>query len=156
MYLDKKLTREHLGPQIFSAVFLKILKKGQDEQERRVMLAKLVSADKFFAGGSLNGDRSHLLEVVDMSVLKKIQKDNGDEKRSWRSITLNLDESLAEEKGLLLELNVRGQDILPLIKLGKEKPNPKDESDLEAEQHEAWVDEQIDNYVDPVVIAKGA
>ena len=126
MYLlDKELTRQHLGPQLFSAVFLKKLKKGQTEQERRVMLAKLVSNDKFFAGGSLNGDRSHLLEVVDMSVLKKIQKDNGDERRSWRSITLNLDVSLAEEKGLLLELNVRGKNILPMIKLGKGESDAK-------------------------------
>ena len=125
MYLDKTLTREHLGPQIFSAVFLKILKKGQVEQEKRTMLAKLVSADKFFAGGSLNGDSSHLLEVVDINVLKKIQADNGDEKRSWRSITLNLDENLAKEKGLLLELNVRGQNILPLIKLGKGESDAK-------------------------------
>ena len=121
MYLDKNATREYLGPQLFSAVFLKILKKGQVEQEKRTILAKLVSHDKFFAGGSLNGDRSHLLELVDVSVLKKIQKDNGDEKRSWRSIPLNLDENLAEEKGLLLELNVRGQNIIPLIKLGKEE-----------------------------------
>ena len=125
MYLDKKATREYLGPQLFSAVFLKILKKGQVEQEKRTMLAKVVSNDKFFAGGSLNGDRSHLLEVVDVSVLKKIQKDNGDEKRSWRSIPLNLDENLAEEKGLLLELNVRGQNIIPLIKLGKGERDAK-------------------------------
>jgi hypothetical protein len=125
MYLDKNATRHYLGPQIFSAVFLKILKKGQAEQERRVILAKLVSADKFFAGGSLNGDRSHLLEVIDMSVLKKIQKAKGDEKRSWRSITLNLDESLAAEKGLLLELNVRGQNLIPLIKLGKGESDAK-------------------------------
>jgi len=125
MYLNKELTRQHLGAQLFSAVFLKILKKGQVEQEKRTMLAKLVSNDKFFAGGSLNGDRSHLLEVVDINVLKKIQADNGDEKRSWRSITLNLDVSLAKEKGLLLELNVRGQDILPLIKLGKGESDAK-------------------------------
>ena len=125
MYLDKTLTRDYLGPQIFSAVYLKILKKGQIEQEKRTILAKLVSADKFFAGGSLNGDRSHLIEVIDISVLKKIQKDNGDEKRSWRSITLNLDVSLAEEKGLLLELNVRGKNILPMIKLGKGESDAK-------------------------------
>jgi len=125
MYLDKNATREYLGPQLFSAVFLKILKKGQVEQEKRTILAKLVSHDKFFAGGSLNGDRSHLLEVVDVSVLKKIQKDNGDEKRSWRSITLNLDKNLAEEKGLLLELNVRGQNLIPLIKLGKGESDAK-------------------------------
>ena len=126
MYLlDKELTRQHLGPQLFSAVFLKKLKKGQTEQERRVMLAKLVSNDKFFAGGSLKGDRSHLIEVSDISVLKKIQKDNGDERRSWRSIPLNLDVSLAEEKGLLLELNVRGKNILPMIKLGKGESDAK-------------------------------
>ena len=103
MYLDKELTRQYLGPQLFSAVFLKILKKGQTEQERRVMLAKLVSNDKFFAGGSLKGDRSHLIEVSDISVLKKIQK----------------------EKGLLLELNVRGKNILPMIKLGKGESDAK-------------------------------
>ena len=125
MYLDKELTRQHLGPQIFSAVFLKILKKGQAEQERRVMLAKLVSNDKFFAGGSLKGDRSHLIEVADINVLKKIQKDNGDERRSWRSIPLNLDENFAAEKGLLLELNVRGQNLVPLIKLGKGESDAK-------------------------------
>ena len=125
MYLDKKATREYLGSQLLSAVFLKILKKGQVEQEKRTMLAKVVSNDKFFAGGSLNGDRSHLLELVDVSVLKKIQADNGDERRSWRSIPLNLDENLAEEKGLLLELNVRGQNIIPLIKLGKGESDAK-------------------------------
>jgi hypothetical protein len=122
MYLDKNATREYLGPQLFSAVFLKKLKKGQVEQEKRVMLAKLVSADKFFAGGSLNGERSHLLEVVDINVYKK----NPDTpQRSWRSITLNLDESLAAEKGLLLELNVRGQNLIPLIKLGKGESDAK-------------------------------
>ena len=35
-----------------------------------------------------------------------------------------------------------------------DEPKPKDESDLEAEEHEAWVDEQINNYVDPAVIAQ--
>ena len=125
MYLNKELTRQHLGAQLFSAGFLKILKKGQTEQERRVMLAKLVSNDKFFAGGSLKGDRSHLIEVADISVLQKIQKAKGDERRSWRSIPLNLDENLAKEKGLLLELNVRGQNILPLIKLGKGESDAK-------------------------------
>ena len=89
------------------------------------MLAKLVSNDKFFAGGSLKGDRSHLIEVSDMSVLQKIKKAKGDERRSWRSIPLTLDENFAAEKGLLLELNVRGQNLVPLIKLGKGESDAK-------------------------------
>jgi hypothetical protein len=129
MYLDKKATLDLIGTQMFSAVFLKKLKKGQAEQEERTMLAKLVSHEKFFAGGSLNGDRSLLLEVIDINVLKKIQAkpdfQDGDEKYSWRSITLNLDENLAKEKGLLLKLNIRGQNIIPLIKLVKGEINAK-------------------------------
>ena len=111
MYLDKKATLDLIGTQIFSAVSLKKLKKGQAEQEERTMLAKLVVDEKFFAGGSLNGDRSLLLEVIDINILKKV--------------TLNLDENLAKEKGLLLKLNIRGQNIIPLIKLVKGEINAK-------------------------------
>jgi len=123
MYLDKKATLDFIGTQMFSAVSLKKLKKGQAEQEKRTMLAKLVVDEKFFAGGSLNGDRSLLLEVIDINILKKVD----DPKKAWRSITLNLDENLAQEKGLLLKLNIRGQDIIPLIKadLGKGESNAK-------------------------------
>ena len=121
MYLDKKATLDLIGTQIFSAVSLKKLKKGQAEQEERTMLAKLVSHEKFFAGGSLNGDRSLLLEVIDINILKKVD----DPKKAWRSITLNLDENLAKEKGLLLKLNIRGQNIIPLIKLVKGEINAK-------------------------------
>lgn len=121
MYLDKKATLDFIGTQMFSAVFLKKLKKGQAEQEERTMLAKLVVDEKFFAGGSLNGDRSLLLEVIDINVLKKVD----DPKKAWRSITLNLDENLAQEKGLLLKLNIRGQNIIPLIKLVKGEINAK-------------------------------
>jgi|TARA_R110002012_G_scaffold280114_1_gene468555 hypothetical protein len=125
MYLEKKATLDFIGPQIFSAVFLKKLKKGEVEQVKRTMLAKLVSHEKFFAGGSLNGDRSLLIEVIDINILKKIQAKDGDEKGSWRSITLNLDKNIAEEKGLLLELKIRGQNIIPLINLAKEGNNVK-------------------------------
>ena len=121
MYLDKKATLDFIGTQMFSAVFLKKLKKGQAEQEERTMLAKLVVDEKFFAGGSLNGDRSLLLEVIDINILKKVD----DPKKAWRSITLNLDENLAQEKGLLLKLNIRGQNIIPLIKLVKGEINAK-------------------------------
>ena len=121
MYLDKKATLDLIGTQIFSAVSLKKLKKGQAEQEERTMLAKLVVDEKFFAGGSLNGDRSLLLEVIDINILKKVD----DPKKAWRSITLNLDENLAQEKGLLLKLNIRGQNIIPLIKLVKGEINAK-------------------------------
>ena len=113
MYLDKIKTYEHIGNEIFSAVFLKKLKKGQDQQEERTMLAKIVSNEKFFAGGSLNGDRSLLLEVVDMVALKKVD----DPKKAWRSITLNLDPKLSAEKGLLKHLKIRGNDVIPAIKL---------------------------------------
>ena len=73
-----------IGTEFFSAIFTK--KNG----EERKILAKLhVKDQKFFAGGELLGDRNHLLECIDVNVLKNIQKNGGDEKRSWRSIQLN-------------------------------------------------------------------
>jgi|TARA_Y100001963_G_scaffold27535_1_gene37517 hypothetical protein len=73
-----------IGTEFFSAIFTK--KNG----EERKILAKLhVKDQKFFAGGELLGDRNHLLECIDVNVLKDIQKNGGDEKRSWRSIQLN-------------------------------------------------------------------
>ena len=72
-----------IGTEFFSAIFTK--KNG----EERKILAKLhVKDQKFFAGGELLGDRNHLLECIDVNVLKDIQKNGGDEKRSWRSIQL--------------------------------------------------------------------
>ena len=73
-----------IGTEFFSAIFTK--KNG----EERKILAKLhVKDQKCFAGGELLGDRNHLLECIDVNVLKDIQKNGGDEKRSWRSIQLN-------------------------------------------------------------------
>ena len=41
--------------------------------------------EKFFAGGELLGNREHLLEVLDVNILKK-NKDNP--RKAWRSINL--------------------------------------------------------------------
>jgi len=69
-----------IGPEFFSAIFTK--KNG----EERKILAKLhVKDQKFFAGGELLGDRNHLLECIDVNVLKKVD----DPKKAWRSIQLN-------------------------------------------------------------------
>ena len=82
--MKKKDLLNKLGTEFFSAIFIK--KNG----EERKILAKLhVKDQKFFAGGELLGDRNHLLECIDVNVLKDIQKNGGDEKRSWRSIQLN-------------------------------------------------------------------
>ena len=50
------------------------------------MLCKLPKAEKFFAGGELKGNREHLLEVIDVNVLKK-NKDKP--KEVWRSVNLD-------------------------------------------------------------------
>ena len=69
-----------IGTEFFSAIFTK--KNG----EKRKILAKLhVKDQKFFAGGELLGDRNHLLECIDVNVLKKVD----DPKKAWRSIQLN-------------------------------------------------------------------
>ena len=82
--MKKKDLLNKIGTEFFSAIFIK--KNG----EERKILAKLhVKDQKFFAGGELLGDRNHLLECIDVNVLKNIQKNGGDEKRSWRSIQLN-------------------------------------------------------------------
>ena len=61
------------------------------DKSKRTMLCKLPTNEKFFAGGELKGNREHLLEVIDVNVLKKI-KDNPSQ--SWRSINLNTITSL--------------------------------------------------------------
>ena len=49
------------------------------------MVCKLPSADRFFSGGELKGDRSRLLSVIDINLLRK----GVDPKRAWRSINLD-------------------------------------------------------------------
>jgi|TARA_R100001460_G_scaffold10671_1_gene25238 hypothetical protein len=100
-----------IGPEFFSAIFTK--KNG----EKRKMLAKLhVKDQKFFAGGELLGDRNHLLECIDVNVLKKVD----DPKLAWRSIPLNLDP------------NVKGQGCLLSLKVNKVELVQKGESHAQA------------------------
>ena len=81
----KKILRDSIDTKMFSVKFVKA--NGNE----RTMLCKLPSADKFFNGGELLGNREHLLEVIDVNVLKK----NKDKPRdAWRSINLNTITSL--------------------------------------------------------------
>ena len=55
------------------------------DKTKRKMTCKLPTNEKFFAGGDLLGNREHLLEVLDVNILKK-NKDNP--RKAWRSINL--------------------------------------------------------------------
>ena len=81
----KKILRDSIGTKMFSVTFVKA------NSIPRVMLCKLPKADKFFNGGELKGNREHLLEVIDVNLLKK-NKDNP--RKAWRSINLNTITSL--------------------------------------------------------------
>jgi hypothetical protein len=81
----KKILKDSIDTKMFS---VKFVKANGDE---RTMLCKLPKADKFFANGELLGNREHLLEVIDVNVLKK-NKDNP--RKAWRSINLNTITSL--------------------------------------------------------------
>ena len=81
----KKILRDSIDTKMFSVKFVKA--NGTE----RTMLCKLPKADKFYAGGELLGNREHLLEVIDVNVLKK-NKDNP--RKAWRSINLNTITSL--------------------------------------------------------------
>ena len=85
--------KNKIGTEFFSAIFTK--KNG----EERTILGKLhVKDEKFFAGGELKGDRDHLLECIDVNVLKKVD----DPKHAWRSIQLNN----------LISLKVKGEELV--------------------------------------------
>jgi len=81
----KKILRDSIDTKMFSVKFVKA--NGTE----RTMLCKLPKADKFYAGGELLGNREHLLEVIDVNLLKK-NKDNP--RKAWRSINLNTITSL--------------------------------------------------------------
>ena len=81
----KKDVKKAVGTKIFSATFEKA------DKSKRTMLCKLPKANKFFANGELKGNREHLLEVIDVNLLKK-NKDNP--RKAWRSINLNTITSL--------------------------------------------------------------
>jgi len=50
----------------------------------RTMNCRIVKDKKFFKGGELKGDREHLLEVIDISLIKK----GLDPTRCWRSFKI--------------------------------------------------------------------
>ena len=76
----KKNVKQSIGAKMFSVSFVKA------DKTNRTMLCKLPTNEKFFSGGELLGNREHLLEVIDVNVLKK-NKDNP--RKAWRSINLN-------------------------------------------------------------------
>jgi hypothetical protein len=76
----KDILKKAINNKLFSVEFVKA------DKTKRTMLCKLPTNEKFFSGGELKGDRSHLLEVLDVTVLRK----NPDEpKKAWRSVNLN-------------------------------------------------------------------
>ena len=79
MKLKKETIKQSVRNKLFSVEFIKA------DNTKRKMLCKLPSNEKFFAGGELLGNREHLLEVLDVNILKK-NKDNP--RKAWRSINL--------------------------------------------------------------------
>ena len=77
--MNKKNVKLSIGNSLFSATFIKA------DSKPRTILGKLPTNEKFFNGGELKGNREHLLEVIDMTVLRKTK----DAKKSWRTINLN-------------------------------------------------------------------
>ena len=77
--MNKMNVKLSIGNSLFSATFIKA------DSKPRTILGKLPTNEKFFNGGELKGNRDHLLEVIDMTVLRKTK----DAKKSWRSINLN-------------------------------------------------------------------
>ena len=77
--MNKKNVKLSIGNKLFSATWIKADKKP------RTILGKLPTNEKFFNGGELKGNRDHLLEVIDMTLLRK----GVNPKKVWRSINLN-------------------------------------------------------------------
>ena len=77
---NKTILKKAIGNKFFSVEFIKAKRP-----RLRKMLCKLPTDEKFFAGGELLGNREHLLEVIDVNILKK-NKDNP--RKAWRSINL--------------------------------------------------------------------
>ena len=77
MFIKKNVKRS-IGASLFSATWIKA------DGNPRTILGKLPTNEKFFNGGELKGDREHLLETIDVTILRK----NKDPKKSWRSINL--------------------------------------------------------------------
>tara|TARA_R100000231_G_scaffold7657_3_gene10556 strand:+ start:82 stop:363 length:282 start_codon:yes stop_codon:yes gene_type:complete len=79
MKLKKETIKQSVKNKLFSVEFIKA------DNTKRKMTCKLPTNEKFFAGGELLGNREHLLEVLDVNILKK-NKDNP--RKAWRSINL--------------------------------------------------------------------
>jgi len=77
--MEKKNVKLCIGNTLFSATWIKA------DDKPRTILGKLPTNEKFFNGGELKGNREHLLEVIDMTLLRKTK----DPKKSWRSINLS-------------------------------------------------------------------
>ena len=77
---DKSILKNILSNEIVSISFKKA--NGKD----RKIVCRIPSSDKFFSCCELKGNRDHLLEVIDLTLLKK-NKDNP--RKAWRSINLN-------------------------------------------------------------------
>ena len=77
--MNKKNVKLCIGNKLFSATWIKADKKP------RTILGKLPTNEKFFNGGKLKGNRDHLLEVIDITLLRK----GTNPKKVWRSINLN-------------------------------------------------------------------
>ena len=79
MFIKKLNAKQSIGASLFSATWIKA------DGKPRTVLGKLPTNEKFFNGGELKGNREHLLEVIDINLLKK-NKDNP--RKAWRSINL--------------------------------------------------------------------
>ena len=77
--MKKDTIKKAVGSLLFSVKYEKA------DKSKRTMLCKLPTNKKFFSGGELKGDRSHLLEVIDVTILRKTKEP----KKAWRSINLN-------------------------------------------------------------------
>jgi len=75
----KKIVKQSIGASLFSATWIKA------DGKPRTILGKLPTNEKFFNGGELKGNREHLLEAIDITLLKK-NKDKP--KEVWRSVNL--------------------------------------------------------------------
>ena len=75
----KDILKKAINNKLFSVEFVKA------DKTKRTMLCKLPTNEKFFSGAELKGDRNHLLEVIDVTILRKTKEP----KKAWRSINLN-------------------------------------------------------------------
>ena len=75
----KDILKKAINNKLFSVEFIKA------DKTKRTMLCKLPTNEKFFSGGELKGNRDHLLEVIDVTILRKTKEP----KKARRSIKLN-------------------------------------------------------------------